>query len=127
METVIENNQYDFQPEAGRSYHIGWKVMGAYFVELLVIGIIYVILTGPVGGFQWKMDDLDFEWFMIPLALFGMAYGIIIGFGVLPVIIYSVIVSLKHPSEKQLFKVSHMLKIAMPVGIIGVLAGFQGW
>ena len=78
METIIENNQYDFQPEAGRSYHIGWKVMGAYFVELLVIGIIYVILTGPVGGFQWKMDDFDFEWFMVPLALFGMAYGIFV-------------------------------------------------
>ncbi|MFC1694140.1 geranylgeranylglycerol-phosphate geranylgeranyltransferase [Candidatus Latescibacterota bacterium] len=58
---------------------------------------------------------------------FGTAYGVIIGLGVWPVIIYSVTVSLKYPSEKQLLNVSHMLKVAMPVGIIGVLAGFQGW
>ena len=78
MITLNENQQYDFLPEAGRSYNTGWKVMRAYFVELLVIGILYVILTGPAGAFRAEVHDIDFAWYMVPLALFAMAYGIFV-------------------------------------------------
>jgi len=77
MVTIINNEQYDFQPEATKSYSIGWKVIWIYFVELLVVSIIYAVLTGPFSSFQWRHDHFGhFEWFMVPLAFFGIAYGI---------------------------------------------------
>ena len=79
MITIIDNRpEYDFQPEAIQSYRVGWKVMGTYFVELLVIAIIFALLTGPGGGFQYKMDDFEFRWFLVPMILFGIAYGVFI-------------------------------------------------
>jgi hypothetical protein len=84
MVTILNNQQYDFEPDAGRSYSIAWKVIWIYFVELLVVGIVYAVLSGPTGFFQWKVDS--FEWFLVPLAMFGIAYGIFvagpIGYGV---------------------------------------------
>ena len=50
--------------------------MGTYFMELLVIGIIYSILSGPVSAIQIR--DGGFEWYMVPLILFGMLYGIFV-------------------------------------------------
>jgi len=79
MVTLYDNNQYDFQPEAIRSYSIGWKVMWAVFVELLVIGIIYMLLGGGPGVFQWKGDGYgSFEWWMVPLIFFAVLYGIFV-------------------------------------------------
>ena len=84
MVTIINSNNYDFQPDAGQSYSIGWKVIKIYFVELLVVSIIFAVLGGPVSFFQWQVDQ--FEWFIVPLAMFGIAYGIFvagpIGYGV---------------------------------------------
>lgn len=84
MITILNSDKYDFQPDAGKSYSIGWKVIWVYFVELLVISIVYAILSGPVSFFQWQVDR--FEWFIVPIAMFGIAYGIFvagpIGYGV---------------------------------------------
>ncbi len=77
MVTIMNNEQYDFQPDGVKSYSIGWKVMGNYFVELLVIGIVYAIMSGPSSVIQWKADS--FEWFMAPLIMFGLMYGIFVG------------------------------------------------
>jgi len=76
METVLNNQEYDFQPTAGRSYNIGWKIIWIYFVELLVVSIVFAVLSGPVSFFQWKVDR--FEWFLIPLGMFAFAYGIFV-------------------------------------------------
>jgi len=76
MVTILNNEEYDFLPDAGRSYSIGWKVMGVYFVELLVVSIVYAILSGPVSVFQWRVNH--FEWFLVPLAFFGIVYGIFV-------------------------------------------------
>lgn len=76
MVTILNNDKYDFLPEAGRSYSIGWKVMGVFFVELLVVSIVYAVLSGPVSVVQWKVDH--FEWFLVPLAFFGIVYGIFV-------------------------------------------------
>jgi hypothetical protein len=76
MERISNDERYDFLPEAGRSYSIGWKILGVYFVELLVVSIVYMILSGPAGFFQWKTNH--FEWFMLPLVMFGIAYGIFV-------------------------------------------------
>ena len=58
---------------------------------------------------------------------FGLVYITIIVMGVWPALIYSIIVSLKSPSAINLSTAASVLKIAMPVGIAAVLAGFQGW
>jgi membrane-anchored glycerophosphoryl diester phosphodiesterase (GDPDase) len=78
MVTIYNDNEYDFQPEATRCYNVGWKVMGNYFVELLVIAIIYAILSGPTSGAQWRGDEFNFQWYMFPLIIFGIAYGIFV-------------------------------------------------
>lgn len=76
MVRVYSNEEYDFIPEAGKSYSVGWNVLTTAFVELLVISIVYMVLSGPVSVVQWKVDD--FAWFLVPLALFGIAYGIFV-------------------------------------------------
>jgi hypothetical protein len=76
MVTILHNEQHDFLPDAGRSYSIAWKVIWIYFVELLVVSIVYGVLSGPVGLFQWQVDR--FEWFLVPLAMFAIAYGIFV-------------------------------------------------
>ena len=76
MVTILNNDQHDFFPDAGRSYSIGWKVIKIYFVELLVISIVYMLLSGPIGIVQVKVDS--FEWFLVPLVMFGIAYGIFV-------------------------------------------------
>jgi uncharacterized membrane protein len=76
MVRIYSNEEYDFVPEAGSSYSIGWKVLTTTFVELLVISIVYMVLSGPIATVQWKVDS--FEWFLVPLVLFGIAYGIFV-------------------------------------------------
>jgi hypothetical protein len=76
MVTILNTEKYDFYPDAGKSYSIGWKVIWVYFVELLVVSIIYALLTGPVSFGQWKMDH--FEWFILPMVMFAIAYGVFV-------------------------------------------------
>ena len=76
MVTIYNNTENEFIPEASKSYSAGWRVIGTYFIELLVIGIVYSILSGPMSIIQFKDDG--FEWYMIPLILFGMLYGIFV-------------------------------------------------
>ena len=76
MVTIYNDQQHDFFPDAGRSYSIGWKVLMAAFVELLVISIVYSVLTGPISVVQWKVDS--FAWFLVPLAFFGIIYGVFV-------------------------------------------------
>ncbi len=58
---------------------------------------------------------------------FGLVYITIIVMGVWPALIFSIVVSLKSPSAINLSTAAGVLKIAMPVGLIAVLVGFQGW
>jgi hypothetical protein len=76
MVTIYNNQQYDFLPDAGNSYSISWRVIWTYFVELLVISIVFAVLSGPVNVFQFHTKH--FEWFMVPMVLFGIAYGIFV-------------------------------------------------
>ena len=76
MVRIYSNEEYDFVPDAGSSYSVGWKVLKTAFVELLVISIVYMVLSGPISVVQWKVDS--FAWFLVPLVLFGIAYGIFV-------------------------------------------------
>jgi hypothetical protein len=69
---------FNLTPSAGGSFSFGWKKMyGQAFLPLLVAVIIVGILNGPTGA-NMKFDgDGGFDWpflFIIPLALFGLAY-----------------------------------------------------
>lgn len=68
---------YNLVPSAGGSFSFGWrKVFGKAFLFLLVTMIILAILNGPSSA-GMKMDGGGFGWpmlFMIPLAIFGLAY-----------------------------------------------------
>ncbi len=57
---------------------------------------------------------------------FGVFYFLVIAFGVWPVLLYASISSLRNSSEKNLRRISRLLKIDMPIGIIAILIGYQG-
>lgn len=77
MITIMNNENYDFYPEAGNSYSVGWKVLSKSFVELLVIAIVFMILSGPISVVQWRVDS--FEWFIAPLVFLAILYGVFVG------------------------------------------------
>jgi len=58
---------------------------------------------------------------------FGRVYFLLIAGGIWPVLAYAASSSLVHPSETNLRKVAFILKLDMAVGVLAVLAGFQGW
>ncbi|MGW8314721.1 MAG: hypothetical protein ACWGNV_03905 [Bacteroidales bacterium] len=76
MVRIYDNGEHDFQPDMNSSYSIGWRVIWTFFVELVVVSIVYAVLSGPVGFFQWKVDR--FEWFLVPLVMFAIAYGVFV-------------------------------------------------
>ncbi len=76
MELIQNSQKYDFTPEAGNCYSTGWKILKVYFVELLVIAIVYSIVSGPIGIIQWRIDELG--WFMAPMIMFAIVYGIFV-------------------------------------------------
>ncbi len=76
MVTIYNDQENEIVPDASSCYSKGWRVMGIYFMELLVIGIVYSILSGPMGVMQIGNDS--FEWYMVPLIMFGMLYGIFV-------------------------------------------------
>jgi len=59
--------------------------------------------------------------------VFGPGYFLLIVGGVWPVLAYAAASTLVHPSEATLRRIAFILKLDMPVGVIAVLAGFQGW
>lgn len=73
------NKHYDLVPSIGGSFSYGWRTMfGKPFLPLLLAVIIAGLLNGPFG-INWQMHDgdwSDFVW-VFPVALFGMAYGLL--------------------------------------------------
>ena len=87
-----------------------WGVTAACrLASLVLISLAAVVVTPSVTGH------------------FGVVYTIYIALGVCPVLIYAAASSLRIPSESNLRRISMILKVDMPLGIIAVLAGFQGW
>ncbi len=61
------------------------------------------------------------------IGLFGLVYMIIVALGIWPVLAWATASSIIHPSEENLRKIAFVLKLDMPVGVIAILVGFQGW
>jgi len=74
----MENtNHFKQAPSIGGSFSRGWQIIfGKQFLPLLLTVIILGLLHGPT--YTMKFDGNDFGWpflFLLPLALFGLAYG----------------------------------------------------
>lgn len=76
METNKENGTLKFIPKTGPSYNKGWDVMRTTFIELLVVSIVYAFINIPSG--MIRVEAKEFEWYFLPIILFGIAYGIFI-------------------------------------------------
>ena len=73
---IINNNQKKLNPTAGGAYGAGWDIMWKNFIALFVVFIIYSLLSGPAGAFQWKTEN--FGWFMLPIILFGIGFAVFV-------------------------------------------------
>ena len=58
METIRE---YKLIPTFGDSYGTGWKVMLDNFLRLLLVVFVLGILTGPMKGINFKLDESNFK------------------------------------------------------------------
>lgn len=83
-------------------------IRSAAQLAALVLALLAVVCTLPV-----------------PAGLFGTAYLSIISVTVLPLVLWSMWSALRNPAPQNLATLSRLLKLAMPFGIIAVLAGFQ--
>jgi len=81
---VLNNFKRKINPDAGSAYGAGWDIMWKTFVPLFVVSIVYGIISGPNAMFQWDgdngfgSDNNYFQWFMAPLILFAIAYGVFV-------------------------------------------------
>lgn len=87
-----------------------WGVRAALLLSALVFTVLAVVVVLP-AVYLW----------------FGRGYLAMIALGVWPVLIHVMVSSLRNPSEDNLRRLAALLKLDMPVGVMAVLAGFQGW
>lgn len=79
MESTGTNNQFVSNTSSGDSYSKGWSLIFKTFVELLVVTLVMAVIQIPTNMMQININDkTDFQLFMIPLILFGIAYGVFI-------------------------------------------------
>lgn len=76
METTDANNAFISNTSAGDNYSKGWKLSFTVFIELIVVTIVYAVIQIPSNMVQVSTDD--FEWFMVPVAMLGIAYAVFI-------------------------------------------------
>ncbi len=76
METINSNEAFISNTRTGDNYSKGWKVAFTLFIELIVVTLVYAVIQIPTNMVQIKGQD--FELWMIPLAVIGMAYAVLI-------------------------------------------------
>ncbi len=76
METNSSDNPFISNTRAGDNYSKGWSVTFTAFVELIVVTLVYTIIQIPTNMAQIRPDA--FQWFLVPIALVGIAYGIFV-------------------------------------------------
>jgi hypothetical protein len=72
---------YTLTPSIGGSFSFGWKRMFDKFLYLLIIVIITGVVTGPFQA-TWRADH--FHFWMVPLVMLALAWGLL----VVPVVSY---------------------------------------
>jgi uncharacterized membrane protein len=73
METM-QSNDFISNMQAGDNYSKGWKLSFTFFVELIVVTLVYAVLQIPTN--MIRITDDHFEFWMIPIALLAMAYAV---------------------------------------------------
>jgi hypothetical protein len=74
MEAINEKNTNEFIPTAGASYGKGWDVIWKTFIELFVVSLVYMVISGPMGAMNWEDDQ--FHWYFVPIIGFAICYGV---------------------------------------------------
>ena len=79
METTDTSNHFVSNTSVGDSYSKGWNLAFTTFIELLVVTLIMGVIQLPTSMGNININgDHDFELWMIPLVMLGMAYAIFI-------------------------------------------------
>lgn len=76
METLDSNNAFISDASMGDNYSKGWKLSFTVFVELIVITLVYAVIQIPTNAVRMNPDH--FEWYLVPVALLGIAYAVFI-------------------------------------------------
>lgn len=72
-------NQTVWEAQVGSSYGNGWRQLKKYFLELLLIAIIGIVVSAPVGWFTWAEEGMGDLFPIAALAgIFGFAYTILL-------------------------------------------------
>jgi len=74
---VLNNLNRKITPDAGGAYGFAWDIMWKTFVPLLLVSIVYAVISGVGGGFNVNIEN-NFSWFLAPLMIFAIAYGVLV-------------------------------------------------
>ena len=64
---VLNNSNRKINPDAGGAFGAGWDIMWKTFVPLFLVTIVYGLISGVGGGFQFNFGD-DFQFLNNPEA-----------------------------------------------------------
>jgi hypothetical protein len=78
MENSSQPTHYNFQPTVGASFGNSWNIMKTNFLELLLVMVIYMVASFPVGIGRLGAEAAGLGFGGVVLGLFSLAYGLFI-------------------------------------------------
>lgn len=78
MENTSQTLPYNLQPTVGSSYGLSWEVMKKNFLELLLVVVIYIVATIPIGIGRAGAEAAGLGAGGVLLGLFSLAYGLFV-------------------------------------------------
>lgn len=78
MENTSQPFAYDLHPTVSSSYGKSWDVMKTNFLELLLVMVIYVVASFPVGIGRAGAEAAGLGFGGVVLGLFSLAYGLFV-------------------------------------------------
>ena len=78
MENTSQPLTYDLQPTVGSSYGMSWEVMKKNFLELLLVMVIYVVASFPVGIGRAGAEAAGLGFGGVMLGIFSLVYGLFV-------------------------------------------------
>ena len=78
MESTAQPLNYDLQPTVGSSYGLSWEVMKSNFLELLLVIIIYIAASIPMGLGRVGAEEAGLGAGGVLLGLFSLVYGLFV-------------------------------------------------
>ena len=78
MESTAQPLNYDLQPTVGSSYGLSWEVMKSNFLELLLVIIIYIAASIPMGLGRVGAEAAGLGAGGVLLGLFSLVYGLFV-------------------------------------------------